>query len=118
MRPTVQSARNGTAPRTGLTPLAAGTDRAHRHPKRPRPASLMPGLPGAPTVELARVSGMEPELIRHRALLDATAALDFPHPAARFAGRGIVICGGGAKYFPCVYVLVRLLRHLGSCIAY
>ena len=70
-------------------------------------------IPGAPTVELTRVTGVEPELIRHRAQLELVAGLKFPYPAQRFAGRGIVICGGGAKYFPCVYVLVRLLRHLG-----
>jgi hypothetical protein len=27
--------------------------------------------------------------------------------------RGIVICGGGAKYFPCAWVCIRLLRWLG-----
>jgi hypothetical protein len=56
---------------------------------------------------------MEPELVRHRALLDGMARMELPYPAGRFAGRGMVICGGGTKYFPCVYVLVRLLRHLG-----
>lgn len=30
-----------------------------------------------------------------------------------FSGRGIVICGGGAKYFPGVWVLVNMLRYLG-----
>ena len=42
--------------------------------------------------------------------------MDFPWPAGRFSGRGIVICGGGEKYFPSVYVLVRLLRHLGCAL--
>ena len=28
-------------------------------------------------------------------------------------GRGIVICGGGEKYLPGTYVLLRMLRHLG-----
>ena len=69
--------------------------------------------PGQPSVELARVAGDEPQLVKHRAMLDAVAGLEFPYPKERFAGRGIVICGGGAKYFPCVYVLVRLLRMLG-----
>ncbi len=69
--------------------------------------------PAPPTVELASIDRAGLELLRHRALLDAVAALKFPYPAERFAGRGIVICGGGTKYFPCVYVLVRLLRYLG-----
>ena len=46
-------------------------------------------------------------------MFDAVAKIDFPYPAERFACRGIVMCGGGTKYFPCVYVLVRLLRQLG-----
>lgn len=69
--------------------------------------------PAPPTVELARVEGDEPELLRHRALLEAVAAVQYVYPAERFRGRGIVICGGGQKYFPSVYVLVRVLRELG-----
>ena len=72
------------------------------------PVSLL----SPPSVELERVREKMPELTRHRALLDAVAGLEFRYPAERFAGRGIVICGGGVKYFPCVYVLVRLLRLL------
>ena len=34
----------------------------------------------------------------------------------RFAGRGIVICGGGERYLPSAYVLVRVLRHLGCAL--
>jgi len=33
-------------------------------------------------------------------------------PLPPCSGRGIVICGGGA-YFPCAWVCIRLLRHLG-----
>ena len=69
-----------------------------------------------PTVELSRVRERDPEVMRHRVLLDAMTEIEFPYPAERFAGRGIVICGGGTKYFPCVYVLVRLLRHLGCAL--
>ena len=72
----------------------------------------IPIPPGA-TVEMKHATGREPELIRHRAMLDAVCGVDFPYPEGRFAGRGIVICGGGEKYLPSVYVLVRLLRHLG-----
>ncbi|MEK0451697.1 MAG: hypothetical protein RL088_3965 [Verrucomicrobiota bacterium] len=113
----------------------------------------IPRPPGA-TVELPRVSAEEPELVRHRAMLDAVSALEFPYLEYRasFAGgrrscdalvagggacdapsqsarerrgaagtlcdeasqqrRGIVICGGGERYLPSAYVLVRLLRHL------
>jgi len=34
-------------------------------------------------------------------------------PPATLSGRGIVIVGGGAKYLPGTYVLLRMLRHLG-----
>jgi hypothetical protein len=36
-----------------------------------------------------------------------------PYPKERFKGRGIVICGGGPKYYPSVYVNARMLRLLG-----
>src|ERR1019366_8996938 len=35
------------------------------------------------------------------------------YPARRYRGRGIVIAGGGEKYFASLYVTVRALRHLG-----
>lgn len=35
------------------------------------------------------------------------------YPADRMSGRGIVICGGGPKYFPSVYVNIRMIRMLG-----
>ncbi len=78
---------------------------------RQPPRRRIPAPPGA-TVEMKHATGREPELIRHRAMLDAICGVDFAYPEARFAGRGIVICGGGEKYLPSVYVLVRLLRHL------
>jgi ADP-heptose:LPS heptosyltransferase len=31
----------------------------------------------------------------------------------RFAGRGIVICGGGVKYFTCAWVCINMLRRFG-----
>ena len=54
-----------------------------------------------------------PEAARYQALLAAAVESPAPYPAGRFTGRGIVICGGGAKYFPCVWVCVKMLRHLG-----
>ncbi len=42
------------------------------------------------------------------------AAHDPPWPAQRFAGRGIVICAGGARMFTCAWVTIAVLRrHLG-----
>lgn len=38
---------------------------------------------------------------------------DFVYPENRFSGRGIVICGGGKKYFPSLYVNARMIRLLG-----
>ncbi|MEO6784629.1 MAG: hypothetical protein ABI318_00745 [Chthoniobacteraceae bacterium] len=78
-----------------------------RRPSRPK----VPKPPGA-TVQLQHATGTEPELLLHRAMLDAVCGVSFPYPEGRFVGRGIVICGGGEKYLPSVYVLVRLLRHL------
>lgn len=54
-----------------------------------------------------------PTLEKYRALLEAAVKVRRRYPAKRFAGRGIVICGGGAKYFPCLWVCVKMLRHLG-----
>lgn len=34
-------------------------------------------------------------------------------PEQRFHGRGIVLCGGGSVYFPCIWVCIRMLRHFG-----
>lgn len=65
------------------------------------------------TVELQQASGREPELLRHRGMLEAVCEVEFLFPEERFAGRGVVICGGGERYLPSTYVLVRLLRHLG-----
>ena len=81
----------------------------------------VPRPPGA-SVELPHVSAEDAELVRHRGLLDAVCALEFPYCSGgetaplRFAGRGIVICGGGEKYLPSAYVLVRVLRHLGCAL--
>jgi hypothetical protein len=35
------------------------------------------------------------------------------YPADRFSGRGIIMCGGGPKYFPSLYVNTRMIRLLG-----
>ena len=53
------------------------------------------------------------QVAARRRLLEKTVAKKPAWPARRFRGRGIVICGGGAKYFPCAWVAVKMLRHLG-----
>jgi hypothetical protein len=49
-----------------------------------------------------------------KARLAAAAAVDPTFPQDRFAGRGIVICAGGARLFTCAWIAIALLRrHLG-----
>ena len=47
--------------------------------------------------------------------LGAAAADDLPFPSDRFAGRGIVICAGGARLFTCAWVAIALLRRHLAC---
>ncbi len=70
---------------------------------QPQPASTPAPRPG-PVTEEER---------HYRELLERAVAARHSYPKKRFAGRGIVICGGGAKYFPCAWVTVKLLRHHG-----
>jgi hypothetical protein len=58
-------------------------------------------------------TGIIPGEAEHRAWLDQAVERAERSPRRSFSGRGIVIAGGGGKYFPCAYVLIRLLRHLG-----
>ena len=44
---------------------------------------------------------------------DAFVATIPAYPPERFHGRGIVICGGGLRYFPGAWVCIRILRRLG-----
>lgn len=44
---------------------------------------------------------------------DALRIQGLEYPRKRFAGKGIVFCGGGTKYFPSLYVNIRMLRLLG-----
>lgn len=41
------------------------------------------------------------------------ASRDYEYPGERFLGKGIVVCGGGEKYFPSVWVVINHLRSLG-----
>jgi len=52
-------------------------------------------------------------LLAYRDEITRMADSPRPYPKHRFAGAGIVTCGGGSTYFPCTWVLVRLLRSLG-----
>ena len=54
----------------------------------------------------------EPDL---KEQLTAAASADSPFPEHRFAGRGIVICAGGARLFTCVWVAIALLRRHLAC---
>jgi len=50
-----------------------------------------------------------------KARLAAAASADPPFPEDRFAGRGIVICAGGARLFTCAWVTIGLLRRHLAC---
>ena len=50
-----------------------------------------------------------------KAQLAEAASADTPFPEHRFAGRGIVICAGGARLFTCAWVAIALLRRHLAC---
>jgi hypothetical protein len=50
-----------------------------------------------------------------KAQLTDAASADQPFPEDRFAGRGIVICAGGARLFTCAWVAIALLRRHLAC---
>jgi hypothetical protein len=50
-----------------------------------------------------------------KARLAAAAAVDPSFPEDRFAGRGIVICAGGARLFTCAWIAIALLRRDLAC---
>ena len=47
-----------------------------------------------------------------RAAIDDRLGNPPPFPLDRFAGRGIVICAGGQRYFTCAWVLISILRQV------
>jgi hypothetical protein len=51
--------------------------------------------------------------LAHQQAADAFCAALPPYPSRRFAGRGVVLVGGGVRYLPSLYVTVRALRHAG-----
>lgn len=50
-----------------------------------------------------------------RQLFEAAIAAIPPYPAERYAGKGIVICAGGARLFACAYVAIGILRRILGC---
>jgi hypothetical protein len=56
---------------------------------------------------------LEPNAQLHLDRLNEAVAAEYPYPENRFAGRGIVIGAGGAKFFTCAWAAVAVLRHLG-----
>ena len=86
--------------------------RAEVSPQTP-PAVMRRLLEGPPRDWPAGWADWEVTCRAHQeAAADFCAALP-PYPAGRFRGRGVVIVGGGARYFPSLYVTVRALRHVG-----
>ncbi len=49
----------------------------------------------------------------YREMLDQFLRSIPAFPEHRFQGRGIVLCGGGTVYFPCIWVCIRMLRNFG-----
>lgn len=48
----------------------------------------------------------------HQVAADEFVRTTPPYPTDRYTGRGVVIAGGG-RYWPSVYVTIRMLRHVG-----
>ncbi len=55
--------------------------------------------------------GPDSTAMRHRA--EQHLAAIPVYPKKRFRGRGVVIAGGGERFFPALYITVRALRHVG-----
>lgn len=72
---------------------------------------------GQMAVELTPVlpSVSEKDYSYYQALQSEAIASIPPYPTSRFKGRGIVIPGGGEKYFPCAWVCIHILRKVLHC---
>ncbi len=53
------------------------------------------------------------EIARYQGLAREVIANPPPYPKERYTGRGVVVCGGGARYFTCAYVCLSMLRQTG-----
>ncbi|HEV3271799.1 MAG TPA: hypothetical protein VGZ93_06420 [Candidatus Methylacidiphilales bacterium] len=56
---------------------------------------------------------MNQEQKYHWDLLENAVNTRYEYPENRFKGRGIVICGGGVKYYTCAWICIHMLRYLG-----
>ena len=56
---------------------------------------------------------MDENALAHQQRLNECVAQPHEYPAARFKGRGIVICAGGVRYFTNAYVCASILRMHG-----
>jgi hypothetical protein len=63
----------------------------------------------------AAAVSINPEAIKPELMAAAAFAADLQTPSDRFAGRGIVICAGGARLFTCAWVCIALLRGKLGC---
>lgn len=78
-----------------------------------RPLQAAAKAPVAVPAKPKKAYALSPEERRYFNLAYQAAGNPPPLPRQTFTGRGIVICGGGAKYFPCVWVCLRRLRASG-----
>ncbi|MGH7967356.1 MAG: hypothetical protein ACREIC_01375, partial [Limisphaerales bacterium] len=82
---------------------------------RLRPLSAAQRLAAQRGINATRHNGFDREPVNlHSA---GSACEEFitriPAYSGRFKGRGIVICGGGVRYFTAAWVCIRMLRQLG-----
>lgn len=77
------------------------------------PEALAALLAGPPRAWPAGWGDWEVTHEAHRLAAERFLAALPPYPSGRCRGRGVVIAGGGAAYFPSLYVTVRALRHVG-----
>lgn len=69
-----------------------------------------PAPPAAEPVEPPLTAGLATDTARPQAEKFIEAIQPYP---GEHEGRGIVVCGGGFKYFPCAWVCINMLRRLG-----
>lgn len=65
---------------------------------------------GAPGKSFSSESDLTPQNAEARAIRFLS---QIPAPPDELSGRGIVICAGGPRYFPCAWTCIQMLRELG-----
>jgi Mannosyltransferase putative len=58
-------------------------------------------------------AGKNEAISSYQKRFEQCASSEYAYPGDRFAGRGVVICGGGEKYLPSTWVAINILRHVG-----